>query len=180
MISSHRFATALVGLAMLVAACSGSTDNADEGSTTTSVPPTSTVAPTTTLATTETEATRDTKAEPADEVVPDGDDEDLTSDEPVRDGRVAGGGGAATIQRATFTVHETLAQTTDETWWFTTVEYESLVPLEWRINQDNFQVELADGTRIAGDDFFDSHGDCLLYTSPSPRDATLSRMPSSA
>jgi len=23
-------------------------------------------------------------------------------------------------------------------------------------------------------------GDCLLYTSPSPRDATLSRMPSSA
>ena len=24
------------------------------------------------------------------------------------------------------------------------------------------------------------HGDCLLYTSPSPRDATLSRMPSSA
>ena len=25
-----------------------------------------------------------------------------------------------------------------------------------------------------------SPGDCLLYTSPSPRDATLSRMPSSA
>ena len=24
------------------------------------------------------------------------------------------------------------------------------------------------------------YGDCLLYTSPSPRDATLSRMPSSA
>ena len=24
------------------------------------------------------------------------------------------------------------------------------------------------------------HSDCLLYTSPSPRDATLSRMPSSA
>ena len=169
MISSHRFATALVGLAMLVAACSGSTDNADEGSTTTPVPPTSTVASTTTLATTETattseiEAPRDTKAESADEVVPDGDAEGLTSDEPVRDGLVAGGGGAATIQRATFTVHETVAQTTeDETWWFTTVEYESLVPLEWRINQDNFQVELANGTRIAGDDFFDSRGDDVL------------------
>ena len=27
---------------------------------------------------------------------------------------------------------------------------------------------------------FDSHHPCLLYTSPSPRDATLSRMPSSA
>ena len=26
----------------------------------------------------------------------------------------------------------------------------------------------------------DQVGDCLLYTSPSPRDATLSRMPSSA
>ena len=26
----------------------------------------------------------------------------------------------------------------------------------------------------------ETHGSCLLYTSPSPRDATLSRMPSSA
>ena len=30
------------------------------------------------------------------------------------------------------------------------------------------------------DDHSDEEGDCLLYTSPSPRDATLSRMPSSA
>ena len=29
-------------------------------------------------------------------------------------------------------------------------------------------------------DIFDHYWDCLLYTSPSPRDATLSRMPSSA
>ena len=28
--------------------------------------------------------------------------------------------------------------------------------------------------------FTTESGDCLLYTSPSPRDATLSRMPSSA
>ena len=28
--------------------------------------------------------------------------------------------------------------------------------------------------------FLPQHGNCLLYTSPSPRDATLSRMPSSA
>ena len=28
--------------------------------------------------------------------------------------------------------------------------------------------------------FVDQYKDCLLYTSPSPRDATLSRMPSSA
>ena len=27
---------------------------------------------------------------------------------------------------------------------------------------------------------YEEYGDCLLYTSPSPRDATLSRMPSSA
>ena len=30
------------------------------------------------------------------------------------------------------------------------------------------------------DGYTDSHETCLLYTSPSPRDATLSRMPSSA
>ena len=35
----------------------------------------------------------------------------------------------------------------------------------------SYAAELAD---------FDQDGDCLLYTSPSPRDATLSRMPSSA
>ena len=29
-------------------------------------------------------------------------------------------------------------------------------------------------------DMFDKHGICLLYTSPSPRDGILSRMPSSA
>ena len=28
--------------------------------------------------------------------------------------------------------------------------------------------------------FIDAHDDCLLYTSPSPRDRTRSRMPSSA
>ena len=32
----------------------------------------------------------------------------------------------------------------------------------------------------AGGGFNDDDDDCLLYTSPSPRDATLSRMPSSA
>ena len=31
-----------------------------------------------------------------------------------------------------------------------------------------------------GDFTYDEYDDCLLYTSPSPRDATLSRMPSSA
>ena len=29
-------------------------------------------------------------------------------------------------------------------------------------------------------DYIDNHKDCLLYTSPSPRDTTASRMPSSA
>ena len=40
------------------------------------------------------------------------------------------------------------------------------------------------GGEFFGDDYFpgnpSEHPDCLLYTSPSPRDATLSRMPSSA
>ena len=34
--------------------------------------------------------------------------------------------------------------------------------------------------RIVGDEHYRVARDCLLYTSPSPRDATLSRMPSSA
>ena len=44
--------------------------------------------------------------------------------------------------------------------------------------------EKARGTRqvirVVDDDDDDDDNDCLLYTSPSPRDATLSRMPSSA
>ena len=34
--------------------------------------------------------------------------------------------------------------------------------------------------RISPEDAYQMIKDCLLYTSPSPRDATLSRMPSSA
>ena len=34
--------------------------------------------------------------------------------------------------------------------------------------------------RRALDDMFEEHKNCLLYTSPSPRDGLLSRMPSSA
>ena len=42
---------------------------------------------------------------------------------------------------------------------------------------DHFEVALdADGTVVLDDDL----GGCLLYTSPSPRDRTRSRMPSSA
>ena len=60
----------------------------------------------------------------------------------------------------------------------------------WDLRQDFHTIvpftieetyELADA--IASGDFSqvcDKLGDCLLYTSPSPRDATLSRMPSSA
>ena len=40
---------------------------------------------------------------------------------------------------------------------------------EDKLNRSEFEDGYRDGVRI-----------CLLYTSPSPRDATLSRMPSSA
>ena len=43
-----------------------------------------------------------------------------------------------------------------------------------------FQEKLNTGTAWTRNESFDKNGYCLLYTSPSPRDATLSRMPSSA
>ena len=49
---------------------------------------------------------------------------------------------------------------------------------------ETFEIEVAEWgvDHIAGVDFDDPEVNrgCLLYTSPSPRDATLSRMPSSA
>ena len=44
-------------------------------------------------------------------------------------------------------------------------------------NGYNFEDSILISERIVRDDVYTS---CLLYTSPSPRDATLSRMPSSA
>ena len=41
-------------------------------------------------------------------------------------------------------------------------------------------LEQAKGTELDEQDYCALHELCLLYTSPSPRDATLSRMPSSA
>ena len=54
----------------------------------------------------------------------------------------------------------------------------TLYEKEWAWRQNEF-------ARVAEDDSWSASGDhlphvCLLYTSPSPRDATLSRMPSSA
>ena len=58
---------------------------------------------------------------------------------------------------------------------------------DWRLKNTEVRTEdgisevRLHGNLIAkiGDDFVQVF-DCLLYTSPSPRDATLSRMPSSA
>ena len=44
---------------------------------------------------------------------------------------------------------------------------------------DGFEKELLSDETIKGGRIYDPRS-CLLYTSPSPRDATLSRMPSSA
>ena len=65
--------------------------------------------------------------------------------------------------------------------------------MSFKYNEDALLAELRDyisGTYgqhySAGNDaiqtldLIEACGDCLLYTSPSPRDATLSRMPSSA
>ena len=52
-------------------------------------------------------------------------------------------------------------------------------PTEYSVNEGDGSVDL--GIFISGNaGEFVPHVICLLYTSPSPRDATLSRMPSSA
>ena len=63
-------------------------------------------------------------------------------------------------------------------------------PWEWSLKHGYNQAEILDSVSrqlvCAGQTSVDADGnpmhpgDCLLYTSPSPRDATLSRMPSSA
>ena len=53
-------------------------------------------------------------------------------------------------------------------------------PNHWRNNAFGEDVEDDLDVDTDGDGFRDSVWICLLYTSPSPRDATLSRMPSSA
>ena len=49
------------------------------------------------------------------------------------------------------------------------------------IDYPNLEIIVAsDGSTDQTNEIVEAFGDCLLYTSPSPRDATLSRMPSSA
>ena len=45
---------------------------------------------------------------------------------------------------------------------------------------NEFDGFISTGFDKIGKEFFEDLNGCLLYTSPSPRDATLSRMPSSA
>ena len=48
-----------------------------------------------------------------------------------------------------------------------------------KMSKEHFEA-IVSGSLVAPRPIRLSLGDCLLYTSPSPRDATLSRMPSSA
>ena len=43
-----------------------------------------------------------------------------------------------------------------------------------------YEIAKLSGKKTFIDKLVDEYGDCLLYTSPSPRDRTRSRMPSSA
>ena len=58
---------------------------------------------------------------------------------------------------------------------FTKFRYEDWLPLS---NEDIYQLNEKDFQVI--NDLQEKFKDCLLYTSPSPRDAHESRMPSSA
>ena len=53
----------------------------------------------------------------------------------------------------------------------TNAEYANMYKIYGREEDDQFFADLTE---------FLIHDDCLLYTSPSPRDKTVSRMPSSA
>ena len=64
------------------------------------------------------------------------------------------------------------------------VEYldENYSDLNWAIagrNEDKL-VNISKNSKCKPDYFIADSNDCLLYTSPSPRDSNLSRMPSSA
>ena len=48
----------------------------------------------------------------------------------------------------------------------------------YRYTEQHYLEDLDEGS--GDNEGYGGYGDCLLYTSPSPRDATLSRMPSSA
>ena len=49
------------------------------------------------------------------------------------------------------------------------------------IDEERWMQEHREELEVSSQQLFDDmFGGCLLYTSPSPRDATLSRMPSSA
>ena len=53
---------------------------------------------------------------------------------------------------------------------------------DWLLCDFHIHTNISDGLLPLKDviDLYGQHGFCLLYTSPSPRDRTRSRMPSSA
>ena len=52
--------------------------------------------------------------------------------------------------------------------------------IEIAMNREGYDVSNAELSMRLYDDELTENVDCLLYTSPSPRDSNLSRMPSSA
>ena len=64
---------------------------------------------------------------------------------------------------------------------FTLKDFRGVIPAALSIFDENENLDL-EATKEFTEFLlkFDIGGLCLLYTSPSPRDATLSRMPSSA
>jgi len=57
---------------------------------------------------------------------------------------------------------------------------DELTPTQQRNLEEKIRVKIIDRTQLILDIFAKRAYSCLLYTSPSPRDRTRSRMPSSA
>ena len=176
----RRWFVLAMALLLVLAACSGGDDSAAEEE------PHEQASTTTAPATTGQADPSDAEASSSTTDAPAGEDE-TTADSSSTS--LATGGAVDDVNRTQFSIHDTILvnaepesfllgepAVADQSWWITTIEIESLAFLEWRITQDNFLLELDDGTRIAADDIFNEVGSDVLDISLAGRERRVARL----